>query len=240
LREQNVELAHQRLSVEEASRLKSAFLSNMSHELRTPLNSVLVLSHLLREQAGDRLSQEQRGYLEIMARNGKHLLALINEILDLAKIEAGCLTLEPRTFAPRPLLETVLVNLSPLAHSKGLELLEEIPDELPQLESDEGRMMQILQNLVGNAIKFTDQGSVTVSALVDQGQGLALSITDTGIGIPAEALETIFDEFRQLDGSTTRRHEGTGLGLAIARKPIDPVSLAATIRRWLRGASPLE
>lgn len=217
LRGQNVELAQQRLSVEEASRLKTAFLSNMSHELRTPLNSVLVLSHLLREQAGEKLSEEQRGYLDIMARNGKHLLSLINGILDLAKIEAGCLTLEPRPFSPRLTLESLLANLDPLARAKNLELRQQIQDDLPRLESDEIRLTQILQNLVGNAIKFTDQGSVTVFARSD-GIHLLVDVTDTGIGIPVDAQEMIFDEFRQVDGSPTRRYEGTGLGLAIARK----------------------
>jgi len=217
LQEQNVELARQRLAVEEANRLKSAFLSNMSHELRTPLNSILVLSQLLREQVGDELGEEKRGYLDVMQSNGRTLLNLINEILDLAKIEAGRLALEPRVFAPRQTLEKLVADLTPLACARNLELRHELPADLPPLESDEARVTQILQNLIGNAIKFTDQGSVTVAARSD-GQYLCVRVADTGIGIPAEALETIFDEFRQVDGSTTRRHEGTGLGLAIARK----------------------
>jgi len=211
------ELEMQKVQLEEVSRLKSAFLSNMSHELRTPLNAVLVLSQALTLQAGERLSPEELGYLEIIERNGKNLLTLINDLLDLAKIEAGRIAVYPAPFAPSQTLENLTAGLAPLAGKKNITLRLDAPPDLPTLESDEIRVNQILQNLVGNAVKFTDQGGVTVSAESD-GQTLSVRVADTGIGIAPEDLPHIFEEFRQVNGSASRRHEGTGLGLAIARK----------------------
>lgn len=217
IRAQNVELEQQRLTVEEASRLKSQFLSNMSHELRTPLNSVMALSRVLMMQARTKLSCEEMNYLEIIERNGKNLLILINDILDLAKIESGRMDIRPQTFSLKMTLENIVESLAPLAGEKALEIRTDIVEPLPPLESDEIRVSQILQNLIANAVKFTASGSVTVAAKVVGGKAL-VSITDTGIGIAAGDLPYIFDEFRQVDGSSSRRHEGTGLGLAIARK----------------------
>ena len=213
----NRELDMQNRSLEEASRLKSAFLSNMSHELRTPLNSVLALSRVLVMQAGERLSPDELDYVEIIERNGRNLLDLINDLLDLAKIEAGRMDVRPAPFSPVQALENVLEMLAPLAGEQNIELRREIPEDLPIIESDEIRVNQILQNLIGNAVKFTDAGSVTVSAASDGGR-IRIRIADTGIGIAPEDLPHIFDEFRQVDGSSARRHGGTGLGLAIARK----------------------
>ena len=217
LQGQNVELEQQRLSLEEASRLKSQFLSNMSHELRTPLNSVMALSRVLMMQAGTKLSAEEVNYLEIIERNGKNLLTLINDILDLSKIEAGRMDVNPKPFSLRLTLENIVESLAPLAGEKGIEIYPEIPQDLPLLESDEIRVSQILQNLVANAVKFTDAGSVTVSANSDP-EKFSVRIGDTGIGIAENDLPYIFDEFRQVDGTSARRHEGSGLGLAIARK----------------------
>lgn len=214
---QNVELARQRLAVEEASRLKSQFLSNMSHELRTPLNSVMALSRVLMMQATAKLSTEEVGYLEIIERNGKNLLALINDILDLSKIEAGRMDIKPRFFSLGRTLENVVESMAPLAIEKHIEIRQEIPEDLPLVESDEIRVMQILQNLFANAVKFTATGSVAVSVNSDQ-KNISVRITDTGIGIAEQDLPHIFDEFRQVDGSSSRRHEGTGLGLTIALK----------------------
>lgn len=214
---QNVKLARQRLAVEEASRLKSQFLSNMSHELRTPLNSVMALSRVLMMQAKAKLSTEEVGYLEIIERNGKNLLALINDILDLSKIEAGRMDIKPRFFSLGRSLENVVESMAPLATEKHLEIRQEIPEDLPLIESDEIRVMQILQNLFANAVKFTATGRVSVSVNSDQ-KNISVRITDTGIGISEQDLPHIFDEFRQVDGSSSRRHEGTGLGLTIAHK----------------------
>jgi len=217
LQGQNMELEQQRLSLEEASRLKSQFLSNMSHELRTPLNSVMALSRVLMMQAKTKLSAEEINYLEIIERNGKNLLTLINDILDLAKIESGRMDVSAKPFSLRLTLGNILESIAPLAAEKQIELSQEVPQDLPPLESDEIRVSQILQNLVANAVKFTETGRVTVSVESDQGK-LSVRIADTGIGIAENDLPYIFDEFRQVDGTSARRHEGTGLGLAIARK----------------------
>jgi CheY-like chemotaxis protein/HAMP domain-containing protein len=217
LQGQNVELEQQRLSLEEASRMKSQFLSNMSHELRTPLNSVMALSRVLMMQAKAKLSAEEINYLEIIERNGKNLLTLINDILDLSKIEAGRMDVNPKPFSLRLTLENIVESIAPLAGEKQIELRREIPEDLPTLESDEIRVSQILQNLIGNAVKFTAAGSVTVSVLSGH-EKFSVRIADTGIGIAENDLPYIFDEFRQVDGSSARRHEGSGLGLAIARK----------------------
>ena len=217
LQEQNVELAAQREQVEEANRLKSEFLSNMSHELRTPLNSVMALSRVLLMQAKDKLSEEELNYLDIIQRNGQNLLSLINDILDLSKIEAGKMDVTPKLFSITSTIETIMERLEPVAEEKGIDMNPETPENLPQIESDEARVHQILQNLMGNALKFTDQGSVTVSARCDE-KKVYIQVADTGIGISAKDLLHIFQEFRQVDGTSSRSYEGTGLGLAIAHR----------------------
>ncbi|EKD83078.1 MAG: hypothetical protein ACD_39C00901G0001, partial [uncultured bacterium] len=236
LHNQNLELEKQRLAVEESNRLKSAFLSNMSHELRTPLNSVMALSRVLMMQAEKKLSSEEINYLEIIGRNGKNLLTLINEILDLAKIEAGRMDLNPRTFAPGQTIDNIVDSLTPLATEKGISLHSEIPESLPMLESDELRVHQILQNLIANAVKFTAAGKVTVRASIER-EKILIQVADTGIGISKEDLPYIFDEFRQVDGSSSRKHEGTGLGLAIARKTARMLSGDVTVTSVYGGGS---
>ncbi len=232
LQEQNAELEQQRLMVEEASRLKSQFLSNMSHELRTPLNSVMALSRVLMMQARTKLSDEEINYLEIIERNGKNLLTLINDILDLSKIEAGRMDVNPKPFSLRLALENIIESISPLAAEKHIEIHQHIPEDLPPLESDEIRVSQILQNLLANAVKFTDAGSVTVSVQCDQDK-VSVQIEDTGIGIAENHLPHIFDEFRQVDGTSARRYEGTGLGLAIARKATHMLGGGITVQSTL-------
>lgn len=214
---QNVELQQQRLAVEAASRLKSQFLSNMSHELRTPLNSVMALSRVLMLQAKTKLSDEEVGYLAIIQRNGKNLLTLINDILDLSRIEAGRMDIKPRFFSPGQTLENIVESIEPLAVEKQIKICRDIPATLMPLESDEIRVTQILQNLIANAVKFTESGNVTITAKSDQ-KKIFIQVADTGIGIAGTDLPHVFDEFRQVDGSSSRRHEGTGLGLAIAHK----------------------
>ena len=219
MQEQNVELEVQRQQVEEASRLKSEFMSNMSHELRTPLNSVMALSRVLAMQAGEKLSEEEMEYLEIIGRNGKKLLSLINNILDLSKIEAGRMDVTIKSFSVASTIDATMESLSPLAGENGTEMKKDIAADLPHIESDEGRAYNILQNLIGNAVKFTSGGNVTVSARGDA-EKIHVEVRDTGIGIPSDALPHIFEEFRQVDGSTSRQYEGTGLGLAIAYKSV--------------------
>jgi CheY-like chemotaxis protein/HAMP domain-containing protein len=217
LQQQNIDLEAQSRQVEEANRLKSEFLSNMSHELRTPLNSVMALSKVLIMQARKKLSEEEISYLEIIERNGRKLLSLINDILDLSKIEAGRIELKPKKLSPRLVLGDIMERLQPMAEVKGVELLGDIPDDLPLIESDEARVDQIFQNLIGNAIKFTEKGSVRVTAFSDPDR-VYVHVSDTGIGIPSEQMQKVFDEFHQVDGSSSRRYEGTGLGLAIVKK----------------------
>ncbi|MBJ6751103.1 response regulator [Geomonas anaerohicana] len=217
LARRNQVLDQQKQLLEEATRLKSEFLSNMSHELRTPLNSVLALSRVLAVQAAQRLSEEERGYLGIIERNGKHLLSLINDILDLAKIESGRQDLFMETVDPAKVAGEVVDSLAVLAREKGIALSLVAPDTLPEMHIDVKKLRQMLQNLVGNAVKFTAQGSVTLR-LEARGTEIIFEVKDTGIGIAPQYLESIFLEFRQADGSTSRSYEGTGLGLAIVKK----------------------
>ncbi|MCG8565645.1 MAG: ATP-binding protein [Desulfobacterales bacterium] len=221
LQSKNNELDTRRRQVEEADRLKSEFLSNMSHELRTPLNSVNTLSRVLILQTREKLSPDEIQYLEIIERNGKHLLSLINDLLDLSKIEAGHMEISTGRFSMNALLETLVENLRPLAREKNIDLVLEPLPPMPPMETDEARVFQILQNIIANAVKFTREGGVSISTQIldsPPAPRIQIQVRDTGIGIPKEDLVHIFDEFRQVDGASTRRFEGTGLGLAIAKK----------------------
>ena len=189
----------------------------MSHELRTPLNSVNALSRVLISQAGERLSLEENGYLEIIERNGKHLLSLINDILDLSKIEAGKMDLHLTQFALTETIDSVVENLLPLAREKGIALETKLPESLPLIQSDEAKVHQILENIIANAVKYTEKGGVCISGLQHRNH-FDIKVEDTGIGISTKDLSTVFEEFRQADGTTTRKFEGTGLGLSIAYK----------------------
>lgn len=217
LQEQNYELEAQKKQVEIANTLKTEFLSNMSHELRTPLNSVMALSHVLIMQAKDRLNEEENNYLEIIERNGKRLLAMINDILDLSKIEAGKMEVLPAPVSIRSLLQMVKDNVQVISDNKGLEFTLEVPENMPQIETDEERLYQVILNIVANAVKFTEKGKVTIKAF-NHADHINIEVEDTGIGISESELLHIFDEFRQADGSSSRQYEGTGLGLAIAKK----------------------
>jgi signal transduction histidine kinase len=202
---------------ETASRHKSEFLANMSHELRTPLNAILGLSGMLLEDADDPDPRELRESLTRITGSAQHLLALINEILDLSKIEAGRMTVVIEMFSPAALAEEALATVAPLAREKGLTLRSAYASGLPALESDPQRVRQILINLLGNAVKFTDDGEVRLAASAGPA-GLRIAVTDTGPGIAADDLAKLFQEFTQLDASRTRKFGGTGLGLAISRR----------------------
>src|SRR5262249_22691101 len=196
---------------------KSQFLANMSHELRTPLNAILGYAELLVDGIYGELSDKARGVLERVQSNGKHLLGLINDVLDLSKIEAGQLTLAIDDYAMPAIVHAVVTATESLAKAKGLALRASVPPDLPLARGDERRITQVLLNLVGNAIKFTDAGSVTISATAENGS-FELAVSDTGPGIAREDQARIFEEFQQLDNSSTRRKGGTGLGLSISKK----------------------
>lgn len=217
LMEQNTELEFQKKQLDEANRLKTNFLSNMSHELRTPLNSVIALSGVLGRRLSNKIPNEEYGYLEVIERNGKLLLSLINDILDLSRIEAGREDVDIMSFTIQELFEDIVSLLRPQATQKNIIFESQIPSDFPRISSDFGKCRHILQNLVGNAIKFTETGKVMLKAEFDD-QRVRFIVTDTGIGIDTENIGHIFDEFRQADGSTARKYGGTGLGLAIAKK----------------------
>jgi CheY-like chemotaxis protein/anti-sigma regulatory factor (Ser/Thr protein kinase) len=214
----------QKRQLDEANRLKTAFLSNMSHELRTPLNSVIALAGVLNRRLAKKINDVEYGYLEIIERNGKNLLSLINDILDLSRIEAGKEELGLSRFPVRTLINETVSILQPLADEKGLVLRQEVPGDLPLMNSDFDKCRHILQNLLANAVKFTDQGEVTITAEYEPGSirntksEIRISVADSGIGIPADQVPLIFQEFRQVDDGISRKYGGTGLGLAIAQK----------------------
>jgi len=217
LSEQNRELEIQKQRLDEASKLKTAFLSNMSHELRTPLNSVIALSGVLSRRMAGKLPEEEYGYLSVIERNGKTLLALINDILDIARVESGHEEIEITRFSADSLVADEVAMIGPQAARKniGLRLL---PNENAVfIESDLDKCGHVVRNILGNAVKFTETG-VVEAAVRTSGAVVEIAVTDTGIGISPEYIPHIFDEFRQADGSTSRRFGGTGLGLAIAKK----------------------
>ncbi len=216
LQAQTVELEKKRFQVEEADKLKSEFLSNMSHELRTPLNSIMSLSQLMISRGIEKDPGKATEYLRVIDRNGRQLLNLINDILDLTKIESGRMDIFPTKFETRQVVERILETARPLADKKGLQLDTHIEGE-SVLFSDEDKVYQILLNFFSNAIKFTEKGTVTLH-VKEADRKVFFIVSDSGIGISAGDQGSIFDEFRQVDGSFTREHEGTGLGLAISKK----------------------
>ena len=232
--------------LEAASRHKSEFLANMSHELRTPLNSIIGFAELLLGQKAEVLNEKQRRYLGIIHNSGRHLLQLINDILDLSKVEAGKLTIRPQPLPVASTLEDILVIARGLAAKKGQTIATEIAPELPRLQADPVRLKQILFNLLSNAVKFTpDGGRITVTAqrvtagngswgdpsgagrgasgasVSPEGSILEIRVTDTGIGIRPEDLPRLFKEFVQLETTQSQGHEGTGLGLALTKRLVE-------------------
>jgi signal transduction histidine kinase/CheY-like chemotaxis protein len=203
--------------LEAASRHKSEFLASMSHELRTPLNAIIGFSRLVMRRSRDVLPTRQYENLEKILVSAEHLLALINDILDLSKIEAGRVEVRPVAFDVEPLVDLCLRTVEPLVRSEQVHLVKVVDADLPRFHTDPDKVKQILINLLSNAIKFTDEGTITV-AVARRGHDVTLAVADPGIGIPADKLDLIFEEFRQVDSTNTRKHGGTGLGLAISRR----------------------
>jgi signal transduction histidine kinase len=203
-----------------ASQHKSQFLANMSHELRTPLNAILGYTELILDDLYGEVPEKMRSVLARVQTNGKHLLGLINDVLDLSKIEAGQLTLSLADYSVSEMVHSVIVAVEPLASGKKLALTSDLPPDLPHARGDERRIAQVLLNLVGNAIKFTDVGEVAVRASATNGS-LTIAVRDTGPGIPEADQAKIFEEFQQADSSVTKKKGGTGLGLAISKRIIE-------------------
>jgi signal transduction histidine kinase len=206
--------------LEQASRAKSEFLANMSHELRTPMNAILGFTEMVRDGLYGDVPEGLKEPLDDIQTNGRHLLGLINDVLDLSKIEAGRMDLALEEYAPQDVVESVRVSLRSLAVERGLEFESRVPPGLPIAYGDAKRIRQCLLNLAGNALKFTRQGRVDIT-VEQQGEELIYRVVDTGIGIPKDELERVFDEFRQVDTTVTREFGGTGLGLSITKRFIE-------------------
>jgi len=215
--------------VELASKYKSEFLANMSHELRTPLNSLLILAQILSENRGGNLTEKQVGYTKTIHSAGSDLLTLINEILDLSKVEAGRIEIHIESLSIGDLIEATEHKFKHMAEEKGLQFKVSMSEDFPQLlQTDSHRLQQIINNLLSNALKFTETGSITLSLFrptdhidnieLKTDKILAVTVSDTGIGIPAEKQQVIFEAFQQADGTTSRKYGGTGLGLSISRQ----------------------
>jgi PAS domain S-box-containing protein len=245
--ERTLALDTARERAESADRIKSAFLATMSHELRTPLNSILGFTGIVLKGMAGPLNQEQSKQLGMVQGSARHLLDLINDVLDISKIEAGQLEMRCAPFDLRASIERVAASVAPQAAKKGLTLRVELPERLDAMESDRRRVEQIVLNLLNNALKFTDRGGVTLTVETDRvaepeaaGQAramLRIAVADTGIGIKQEDLPILFLPFRQIDSGLQRTHEGTGLGLAICSRLT--VLLGGTIRAesvWGQGS----
>jgi signal transduction histidine kinase len=206
--------------LEQASKHKSQFLANMSHELRTPLNAILGYTELIIDNIYGETPEKMRSVLQRIEANGKHLLGLINDVLDLSKIEAGQLTLMVGDYSLKNVVQTAYTAVEPLASQKKLKLKMELPADLPAGRGDEQRLRQVLLNLVGNAIKFTDSGEVLIKAAIADGS-FSVAVRDTGPGISVGDQAKLFQEFQQADNSITRKKGGTGLGLAISKRIIE-------------------
>ncbi|MCP1418955.1 CheY-like chemotaxis protein/signal transduction histidine kinase [Pseudomonas laurylsulfativorans] len=218
LNQAQVQLEERAEELQRSSKYKSEFLANMSHELRTPLNSSLILAKLLAENPEENLSAEQVKFAESIYSAGNDLLNLINDILDISKVEAGKLEIRPENTSVTRLLEALRGMFQPLATDKQLDFRLEVQDGAPQmLFTDRQRLEQVLKNLLSNAVKFTESGSVSLSVTKAPNNGIAFSVGDSGIGIAVDQHESIFEAFRQADGTTNRRYGGTGLGLSISR-----------------------
>ncbi len=230
LTEKNRQLEESYAKLKELDRLKSNFLATMSHELRTPLTSVIGYSEMMLEGLGGPLTAEQREYLGIIMEKGENLLQLITSILDISKIEAGRVRLVLSEVDAAQVMRDAVATVLPLSRKKGLKVTCE-PTTVPRIHADRDKLRQCLVNLCSNAVKFTPAGGrITVSAEPAPGDRVAIHVTDSGIGIPEEHLERVFDVFYQVDGSSTREYGGAGLGLAIVKSFIEAHGGSVSVR----------
>jgi len=217
LEEKTAELEQTNIRLQEMERLKSVFLASMSHELRTPLNSIIGFTGIILQGMSGEVNQEQGKQLTMVKNSASHLLSLINDVLDISKIEAGKVELSPEEFRLDNVAREVVETLSPTASEKSLELLTEVPEGIT-LFSDRRRVKQVLMNLVSNAVKFTDRGSVKIAARVPGDDNLEVRVIDTGIGIKQEDMDKLFQPFQQIEAFLAKKSEGTGLGLHLTER----------------------
>jgi PAS domain S-box-containing protein len=217
VRERTAQLEVEKTKAESADRLKSAFLATMSHELRTPLNSIIGFTGILLQKLGGPLNEEQEKQLGMVYNSARHLLDLINDVLDISKIEAGQLNVVNERFDLRESIERVMKSSQPLADKKGIELSSTVAPEIGDMMGDRRRVEQILLNLISNAIKFTEQGYVRLRGEV-RGNDIVIDVRDSGIGIKQEDMGLLFNAFQQIESGITRKYDGTGLGLSICEK----------------------
>ena len=220
LEQVNQELKNAKERAEDTDRLKSAFLATMSHELRTPLNSIIGFTGIILQGLAGPLNGEQSKQLGLVQKSARHLLALINDVLDISKIEAGELNIAADPVEIIPSILTVVKTMQPLAQQKGLKIETDLDPDTGYITGDQRRIEQVVMNLLSNAVKFTEEGSILVRSRVDAGL-IHISVKDSGIGIATEDIDTLFRPFHQIDRGTTRKHEGTGLGLSICKKLVE-------------------
>jgi signal transduction histidine kinase len=219
LAEQNELLRRQAFQLEQASALKSQFLANVSHELRTPLNAIIGYTHLMLEGVSGEITTGQRDKLNRVDSNARHLLAIINDLLDITRIESGKMPIQVERVVLPELIDEVMAEVDPLIAGTSLDVTRKLTARVPEIRTDRQKVKQIILNLLSNALKFTPKGSVAIAIDFDTEQEeISVAVSDTGIGISEENQRTIFEAFGQTDGSYVKRHGGTGLGLSICRR----------------------
>lgn len=235
--DRTAELVIAKERAESADRIKSAFLATMSHELRTPLNSIIGFTGIMLQELAGPVNEEQHKQLNMVQSSSRHLLSLINDVLDISKIEAGQLKLSVSTFELRPSIEKMIKLVLPLAEKKELDLRLDIADDISTATTDQRRLEQVILNLLNNAVKFTENGYVGISCRIEKDQYL-ISVSDTGTGMRPEELPGLFQPFHQIDTGLTRKYDGTGLGLSICKKLLDMMGGTIDVQsQWGKGST---